>query len=137
MFHPDYKYITDKLPISLVNRAYNQLLHHSRNPILPEQIFEKCNRIEELHHKLNVYENSLNWRHKTMDQKKLRPQSWPDCPLSLTLPISYVLDNEYKLTILPAIMKQKLIAKLKMNLSSGKNNCLIIIMKHLADSCKN
>ena len=54
----DYKYITDELPISLVNRAYNQLLHHSRNSILPEQISEKYNRIEEyLRHKLNVYEN--------------------------------------------------------------------------------
>ncbi len=29
-----------------------------------------------------------------MDRKKLRPQSWPKCPAPLTLPISYVTDNE-------------------------------------------
>jgi hypothetical protein len=28
-----------------------------------------------------------------MDRKKLRPQSWPECPAPLTLPISYVIDN--------------------------------------------
>ncbi|PKY61989.1 hypothetical protein RhiirA4_432202 [Rhizophagus irregularis] len=28
-----------------------------------------------------------------MDRKKSRPQSWPECPASITLPISYVTDN--------------------------------------------
>ena len=28
-----------------------------------------------------------------MDRKKSRPQSWPECPAPLTLPISYVTDN--------------------------------------------
>ncbi|CAB4438738.1 unnamed protein product [Rhizophagus irregularis] len=28
-----------------------------------------------------------------MDQKKLRPQSWPECPAPLTLPISYITVN--------------------------------------------
>ncbi|CAB4410880.1 unnamed protein product [Rhizophagus irregularis] len=30
---------------------------------------------------------------QTMDRKKSRPQSWPECPASITLPISYVTDN--------------------------------------------
>jgi len=29
-----------------------------------------------------------------MDRKKSRPQSWPECPAPLTLPISYVTDTE-------------------------------------------
>ena len=28
-----------------------------------------------------------------MDRKKSRPQSWPECPALITLPISYVTDN--------------------------------------------
>ena len=28
-----------------------------------------------------------------MDRKKLRPQSWPECPTLLSLPIAYVSDN--------------------------------------------
>ncbi len=28
-----------------------------------------------------------------MNQKKLRPQSWPECPSSLTLSIAYVTNN--------------------------------------------
>ena len=40
-----------------------------------------------------IYQNSLNRRRKTMDQKKLRPQSWPEYPAPLSLPIAYVSDN--------------------------------------------
>jgi hypothetical protein len=29
MFHPDYKYITDRLPVSIKDRAYQRLLNHS------------------------------------------------------------------------------------------------------------
>ncbi|RIA93133.1 hypothetical protein C1645_819761 [Glomus cerebriforme] len=71
MFYPDYNYITDKLPIS-----------------------EKNKRIEDyLLHTLEIYQKSLDWNRKTMDQKKLCLQSWPECPAPLTLPISYVTDN--------------------------------------------
>jgi hypothetical protein len=70
MFHPDYRYITDKLPVSLVKRTHQRLLRHSRNPILPEQITEKYDRIEDhLRHTLEVYQNLLNRKRKTMNCK--------------------------------------------------------------------
>ena len=54
MFHPDYKHITEKLPLGLVNRAYQRLLHHYP---LPEQISEKSERIEEyLRRTLKIYQ---------------------------------------------------------------------------------
>ena len=94
MFHPDYKHITDKLPVSIKDRAYQRLLNHSRNPIPLEQISEKNKRIEDyLQHTLEIYQKSLDRSRKTMDRKKSRPQSWPECPTPLTLPISYVTDN--------------------------------------------
>jgi hypothetical protein len=94
MFHPDYNYITDKLPVSIKDRAYQRLLNHSRNPIPLEQISEKNKRIEDyLHHILEIYQKSLDRNRKTMDRKKSCPQSWPECPTPLTLPISYVTDN--------------------------------------------
>src|SRR6266480_160593 len=94
MFHPDYKHITDKLPVSIKDRAYQRLLNHSRNPIPLEQISEKNKRIEDyLQHTLEIYQKSLDRSRKTMDRKKSRPQSWPKCPAPLTLPISYVTDN--------------------------------------------
>ena len=56
-FHPDYKHIIDKMPPSLVKRAFDQLLNIKRNPVLPEEITEKSDRIEQyLRHKLIVYE---------------------------------------------------------------------------------
>jgi len=92
MFHPDYKYITDKLPTSLVKRAYHRLLTHSRNPIPLERISKKCDRVEDyLRHTLNIYENSLGRRRKIMDRK--RPQSWPECPTSLSEKFVYVADR--------------------------------------------
>jgi len=83
MFHPDYKYITDKLPASLVKRAYQRLLHHSCIPIPLEQISEKNDRIEDyLCHTLKVYQNSLNWKRKTMNCKNsVQPEV--SCPLSI------------------------------------------------------
>jgi len=80
MFHSDYKHITDRLPDSLVKRAYQGLLNHSKNPVPSEMISGKSDRIESyLRHKLEVYENSLNRKRKTMTQEKiLRPRSWPE-----------------------------------------------------------
>ena len=70
MFHPNYKYITDKLPASLVKRAYQRLLHHSCTPIPLEQISEKNDQIEDyLCHTLKVYQNSLNQKRKTINCK--------------------------------------------------------------------
>jgi len=46
MFHPEYKDIIDKLPESLVERACQRLLNHSRNPVSLELISEKSDRIE-------------------------------------------------------------------------------------------
>ncbi len=58
MFHSDYKHITDKLPESLIKRAYQSLLNH---PVPLEMFSGKSDRIESyLRHKLEVYENSLN-----------------------------------------------------------------------------
>ena len=72
MFHSDYKHITDRLPDSLVKRAYQGLLNHSKNPVPLEMISGKSGRIElYLRHKLEVYENLLNKKHKTMAQTKL------------------------------------------------------------------
>ena len=67
MFHSDYKHITDRLPDSLVKRAYQGLLNHSKNPVPLEMISGKSGRIESyLRHKLEVYENSLNRKRKSM-----------------------------------------------------------------------
>src|SRR6266542_1294252 len=68
MFYSDYKHITDRLPNSLVKRAYQGLLNHSKNPVSLEMISGKSDRIESyLRHKLEVYENSLNRKRKNMD----------------------------------------------------------------------
>src|SRR5277367_5522058 len=95
MFHSDYKHITDRLPDSLVKRAYQGLLNHSKNPVPLEMISEKSGRIElYLRHKLEVYENSLNRKHKSMAQEKLlRPRSWPECNPFPASPVIYVSDN--------------------------------------------
>ena len=62
-FHPDSKPIIDKMPPSLVKRAFDQLLNIKRNPVLPEEITEKSDRIEQyLRHKLIVYEQEKNRR---------------------------------------------------------------------------
>ena len=72
MFHSDYKHITDKLPDSLVRRAYQDLLNHSKNPVPLKMISRKSDRIESyLRHKLEVYENSLNRKRKSIVQEKL------------------------------------------------------------------
>ncbi|GES80244.1 hypothetical protein GLOIN_2v1817918 [Rhizophagus clarus] len=43
-FHPDYKPIIDKIPPSLVKRAFDQLLNIKRNPVLPKEITEKSKK---------------------------------------------------------------------------------------------
>src|SRR4051812_6649316 len=69
IFHSDYKHITDRLPDSLVKRAYQGLLNHSKNPVSLEMIFGKSDRIElYLRHKLEVYENLLNKKCKNIAQ---------------------------------------------------------------------
>nr|CAG8620952.1 8667_t:CDS:2 [Entrophospora candida] len=69
MFHPDYNPIIAKLPKSLVKRAYHRLLYHSRSPVIPERISEKCDRIENyLYHTLEVYEKGLNRKRKKQIQ---------------------------------------------------------------------
>src|SRR6266542_3634691 len=94
MFHSDYKHITDRLPDSLVKRAYQGLINHSKNPVPLEMISGKSSRIESyLRHKLEVYKNLLNRKRKNMAQEKiLRPRSWPECnvfPASMAI---YVTD---------------------------------------------
>ena len=94
MFHFDYKHIIDRLPESLVKRACERLLHHSKDPVPLESIFRKSERIESyLRHTLEVYENSLNRRRKNIAQEKLlRPWSWPECNVFPTSPAIYVTD---------------------------------------------
>ena len=95
MFHSDYKHIIDRLPESLVKRACERLLHHSKDPIPLESISRKSERIESyLRHTLEVYENSLNKKkRKTIAQEKLlRLQSWPECNVFPTSPAIYVTD---------------------------------------------
>ena len=96
MFHSDYKHITDRLPDSLVKRAYQGLLNHFKNPVPLEIISGKSGRIESyLRHKLEVYENSLNRKRKNMAQEKLLcPRSWPECNVFPASPAIYVLDSE-------------------------------------------
>ena len=61
MFHPDYNYITDKLPVSIKDRAYQRLLNHSHKPIPLNQVSEKNKWIEDyLHHTLEIYQKSLD-----------------------------------------------------------------------------
>ncbi|GBC33868.1 uncharacterized protein OCT59_019206 [Rhizophagus irregularis] len=62
-FYPDYKPIIDKMPPSLIKRAFDQLLIIKRNPVLPKEITEKSDRIEQyLRNKLIVYEQAKNRR---------------------------------------------------------------------------
>ncbi|RGB21705.1 hypothetical protein C1646_777461 [Rhizophagus diaphanus] len=95
MFHSDYRHIIDRLPESLVKRACQRLLHHSKESVPLEAISRKSERIESyLRHTLEVYENSLNRRHKNMAQEKLlRPRSWLECNVSPALPTIHVTDN--------------------------------------------
>jgi hypothetical protein len=98
MFHSDYKHIIDRLPESLVKRACERLLHHSKDPVPLEFISGKSERIESyLIHALEVYENSLNRkrRNKSMAQKKLiRPRSWPECNVFPALATKFALEND-------------------------------------------
>src|SRR4051794_4479933 len=103
MFYFDYKHIIDRLPESLIKRACQRLLHHSKDPVPLESISEKSERIESyLRHTLEIYNNSLNRKRqnksmdqkKFMDQKKLRSQSWPECNVSPALPIIFVSDSD-------------------------------------------
>jgi len=72
IFHSDYKYITNSLSDSLVKKAYQSFLNHSKNFILLEMISEKSDLIKlYLKHKLKVYKNLLNKKYKFMVQKKL------------------------------------------------------------------
>ncbi len=109
MFYSDYKHITDRFPDSLVKRAYQGLLNHSKNPILLEMISKKSDRIElYLRHKLEVYENSLNKKRKSMTQTKLlHPQSWPECNVFSASPAIYVVDSEVQTNnnIWPKVLK--------------------------------
>src|SRR4051794_6623793 len=93
--YSDYKHITNRLPDSLVKRAYQGLLNHSKNPVPLEMISGKSGRIESyLRHKLEVYENSLNRKRKSMAQTKLlRPRSWPEYNISPALPTIHVVDS--------------------------------------------
>ena len=96
MFHSDYKHIIDRLPESLVKRACERLLHHSKDPVPLESISGKSERIESyLRHTLEVYEISLNRKkRKTMAQEKvIRPRSWPECNVSPALPTIHVVDS--------------------------------------------
>lgn len=46
MFHSDYKQITDKLPVSIKNRVYQQFLNHSHNFIPLKTDFKENKCIE-------------------------------------------------------------------------------------------
>src|ERR1051325_8912201 len=96
MFHSDYKHIINRLPESLVKRACERLLHHSKDPVPLKSISRKSERIESyLRHTLEVYENSLNRKkRKTIVQEKLlRSRSWPECNVSPALPTIHVVDS--------------------------------------------
>ncbi len=67
MFYSDYKHIINKFPESLIKRAYQRLLYHSKDPVLLESISKKSERIESyLRYTLKIYENSLNRKRKIM-----------------------------------------------------------------------
>src|SRR4051794_36303401 len=95
MFHSDYKHIIDRLPESLVKRACQRLLHHSKDPVPLESISEKSERIESyLRHTLEVYKNSLNRKRRTIAQEKiLQPRSWLECNVFPVLPHLVITDS--------------------------------------------
>ena len=67
IFYFDYKYIINKLSKSLIKRACQRLLYHSKEPVPLESISEKSEWIESyLRYILKVYKNSLNRKCKTM-----------------------------------------------------------------------
>ena len=72
MFHSNYKHIIDRLSESLIKRACQKLLHHSKNSVPLKSISKKSEQIESyLRHILEVYKNSLNRKRKIMTQKKI------------------------------------------------------------------
>src|SRR6266542_1142243 len=82
-----------------------------------------------------IYQNSLNRRRKTMDQKKLRPQSWPEYPAPLSLPIAYVSDDGTQM--------DNITCDHELEINDQVKNKLIVLQKqllkynkHLTDSCK-
>src|SRR5437868_3640581 len=96
MFHSDYKRIIDRLPESLVKRACERLLHHSKDPVPLESISRKSEQIESyLRHTLEVYKILLNRKkRKTMTQENtLHSRSWPECNISPALPTIHVVDS--------------------------------------------
>ncbi|GBB95526.1 hypothetical protein RclHR1_25540003 [Rhizophagus clarus] len=96
MFHSNYKCIINRLPESLVKRASERLLRHSKDPVPLEAISEKSERIESyLRHTLEVYKNSLNRKkRKTMAQEKiLHSRSWLECNVSPALLTIHVVDS--------------------------------------------
>src|SRR3954469_6710871 len=95
MFYSDYKHIIDRLPESLVKRAYQRLLHHSKDPVPLESISEKSERIESyLRHTLKVYKNLLNRKHRTIAQEKIsQPRSWLECNVFPVLPHIVITDS--------------------------------------------
>ena len=54
-----------------------------------------------------------------MNRKKSRPQSWPECPAPLTLPISYVLDSGTQTDIIACDHEAEI------------NSRIIVLQKHL------
>lgn len=78
LFHPDYKSIIERLPKSIVERAYYRLIEGKRHPIHPNEINKKHDYIETyLRHTLSVYERSLlrkrdNYRFKKFINKSIK-----------------------------------------------------------------
>jgi hypothetical protein len=133
MFYSNYKHISNRLPDSLVKRAYQGLLNHSKNPVPLEMISGKSGRIESyLRYKLEVYEKSLNRKRKTMAQTKLlRPRSWPECNVSPALPTIHVVDSGSQTndTTWPEVLKHD---------HKEENNCRVmnelkVLSQHLLD----
>src|SRR5256885_1852055 len=114
MFYSDYKYITDKLPDSLVKRAYQSLLNHSKNSVILEIISGKFDQIElYLRHKLEVYKNLLNRKRKNIAQEKYCILETNQNVMYFQYYHIYMLQIvKSKLINLPVIMRKKTIGGL-------------------------
>jgi hypothetical protein len=67
MFYSNYKHITDRLPVSLVKRAYQGLLNYSKNSVPLEMISGKSDRIESY---LKMHVVNKEFRHVENVEKK-------------------------------------------------------------------
>lgn len=93
MFHPDYKYITDKFPTSLVRRTLE--------PLVPlELISGKSDRIESYsRHTLDVYEKIIKQETTQQIYGSKKIITFGRCFITLLKLLMFICDHEKEITV--------------------------------------